>query len=190
MSLESTRARRLLGLVGRLQSHAAPRSCHHPHRYTLPCLSVQRSIESHRPLQELCHKRCYHIPGGRAPAPSPFCSQNKCGRSLHPCRRMPPKGQRRGQKPTECWVPTPVLGANPSSAFTSSVIKWIFLNLGVHSQKVGQPTVLSACRTGFGFIGGIFFQVLYKALPNVSYIYIDFIAGLPGAGSASIQGLL
>lgn len=32
--------------------------------------------------------------------------------------------------------------------------------------------------------------MLYKALPNVSYIYIDFIAGLPGADSASIQGLL
>lgn len=29
-----------------------------------------------------------------------------------------------------------------------------------------------------GVYTGIFFQVLYKPLPNVSYIYTDFIAGL------------
>lgn len=144
MNLESIRAYRLLSLWADCKAKQLPSPCR-PHRYTLPCLAVRRSVKNHRhPLQELCHKKFYHIPGGRAPAPSPFCSQNKCGRSLHPGRRMPPESQLREQKAR-------VLGANSSSVL-QRLCNQVNLNLGVHSQKVGQPIVLRACRTGFGFI--------------------------------------
>lgn len=119
MNLESTQAYKLPSFLTGCKAEQFPSPRHRPHGYTLPWVSVQRGVENHHhPLQELCHKKFYHIPGERAPAPSAFCSQNKRGRSLHPGRRMPPKRQ-----------PSPEAEGNKSpgcqfhSAVTTSVIR-------------------------------------------------------------------
>lgn len=85
------------------------------------------------------------------------------------------------QRKAECWVRVPVL------PFNSPVILSELQFPQTKGRTINCP---QSFRTGFGLIGGIFPpKGFIKGLPNVSYIYIGFIAGLSGADSASIQGL-